>query len=132
MCSTLEAVPAILLLLFHTLSYYYCFVCLWLLWCRLGDKVKVQWKLASLKRRDDGLLELTYETPSGKQTLLSRSVLLTTPSYIAADVLQPLSVSPRHAHHGLIQGLLTASPRVGGRGHSPREAMARGGPWLRL
>ena len=58
----------------------------------LGSKVKLSWKLSSISKLDNGLFKLTYETPEGSVTLLGKSVILTVPSYVASDLLRPLSV----------------------------------------
>jgi len=60
--------------------------------CRLGDKVKVNWKLTAIKKLTDGGYTLTYETPEGTKTVGARSLVLTVPSYVAKDILRPLSV----------------------------------------
>jgi len=61
---------------------------------RLGSKVKLSWKLTSIKKMDDYGYTLTYETPEGTISVQTRSVVLTVPSYIASSLLRPLSVSP--------------------------------------
>ncbi|KGN49787.1 protoporphyrinogen oxidase 1, chloroplastic [Cucumis sativus] len=57
----------------------------------LGSKVKVSWKLSSISKVDDGGYSLTYETPEGLVSILSRSVIMTVPSYIAGTLLRPIS-----------------------------------------
>ncbi|KAI4349815.1 hypothetical protein L6164_010368 [Bauhinia variegata] len=58
---------------------------------RLGNKVKLSWKLSSVSRLDNGEYSLTYETPEGVASLLSKSVVMTIPSYVASTLLRPLS-----------------------------------------
>jgi hypothetical protein len=59
---------------------------------RLGSNVKLSWKLGSVIKLDSGGYSLTYETPEGLVSLLSKSVVFTIPSHIASTLLQPLSV----------------------------------------
>ena len=42
--------------------------------------------------KDKDMFVLDYETPDGKETIQSKSIALTVPSYVAADLLQSLSV----------------------------------------
>lgn len=57
---------------------------------QLGDKVKLNWKLTTIKKTDAGYA-LTYETPEGTKTVQARSLVLTVPAYIAKEILRPLS-----------------------------------------
>lgn len=59
---------------------------------RLGSKVKLSWKLSSISKLDSGEYSLTYETPEGLVSVLSKSVVMTVPSYVASSLLRPLSV----------------------------------------
>ncbi|CAN0885161.1 Protoporphyrinogen oxidase 1, chloroplastic [Linum grandiflorum] len=59
---------------------------------RLGDKVKLSWKLSSISKLESGGgYSLTFETPDGLVAVQSKSVVLTVPSHIASNLLQPLS-----------------------------------------
>lgn len=58
---------------------------------RLGSKVKLSWKLSSITKTEKGGYRLTYETPEGVVTLQSRSIVMTVPSYVASNILRPLS-----------------------------------------
>jgi len=60
---------------------------------RLGNKVKLSWKLSSISKLDSGEYSLTYETPEGVVSLQCKTVVLTIPSYVASTLLRPLSVS---------------------------------------
>lgn len=60
---------------------------------RLGNKVKLSWKLSSISKLDGGEYTLTYETPEGMVSLKSKTVVMTIPSYVASTLLRPLSVS---------------------------------------
>lgn len=55
------------------------------------DTVRVNWKLASITRTPAGTFTLVYETPEGKQEVVTRSLLLTVPAYVAADLIQPVA-----------------------------------------
>ena len=48
----------------------------------------MQWKLTGIKKQGDGTLSLTYSTPDGDKTLRARTVALTVPAYVAADLLE--------------------------------------------
>lgn len=54
---------------------------------KIGDKIRCNWKLASISRTPEGLYNLAYDTPNGSQTVTARTVVLTTPAYVAADLL---------------------------------------------
>lgn len=58
---------------------------------RLGNKVKLSWKLLSISKLDSGEYSLTYETPEGVVSLQSKTVIMTIPSHVASPLLQPLS-----------------------------------------
>lgn len=64
---------------------------------RLGSKVKLSWKLLAISKSEDGGYMLTYETPEGLVSVLSRSVVMTVPSYVAGSLLRPLSASAANA-----------------------------------
>lgn len=58
---------------------------------RLGSKVKLSWKLSSLKKLDGGGYNLIYETPKGLVSVQAKSVVITVPSYVASSLIRPLS-----------------------------------------
>jgi hypothetical protein len=60
---------------------------------RLGNKVKLSWKLTSITKSDSKGYALVYETPEGIVSVQAKSVIMPIPSYIASDILRPLSVS---------------------------------------
>ncbi|CAL0320901.1 unnamed protein product [Lupinus luteus] len=64
---------------------------------RLGNKVKLSWKLSSISKLDDGEYSLTYETPEGVVSLKSKTVVMTIPSYVASTLLRPLSAAAADA-----------------------------------
>eukprot|EP00899_Mesostigma_viride_P013804 jgi/Mesvir1/22424/Mv17900-RA.1 len=58
----------------------------------LGDKLKLNWKLDKIEKAPGGKgYVLTYSTPSGPATVNAKTVILTTPSYVAAELLRPLA-----------------------------------------
>jgi len=61
--------------------------------CSLGSKVKLSWKLTSITKSDGKGYVLVYETPEGVVSVQAKSVIMTIPSYVASDILRPLSVS---------------------------------------
>ncbi|KAG9459995.1 hypothetical protein H6P81_004503 [Aristolochia fimbriata] len=58
---------------------------------RLGSKVKLSWKLSSIKKLDGHGYTLIYETPEGLVSVKAKSVVMTVPSYVASSLLRPLS-----------------------------------------
>eukprot|EP00271_Cylindrocystis_brebissonii_P010529 TRINITY_DN26728_c0_g1_i1.p1 TRINITY_DN26728_c0_g1~~TRINITY_DN26728_c0_g1_i1.p1 ORF type:complete len:583 (-),score=118.96 TRINITY_DN26728_c0_g1_i1:385-2133(-) len=59
---------------------------------RLGeDAVKLSWELLKVEKTKEGVFRLEYKTPEGKKTLESRSVVLTVPSHVAAEIVRPLA-----------------------------------------
>ncbi|KAK1277955.1 hypothetical protein QJS04_geneDACA015777 [Acorus gramineus] len=58
---------------------------------RLGSKVKLSWKLSSIKKSDSQGYILTYETPEGLISVKTKCIVMTTPSYVASSLLRPLS-----------------------------------------
>lgn len=54
--------------------------------------MKLSWKLLNISKLDSGHYNLIYETPEGSVSLLSKSVVMTVPSYVASSLLHPLSV----------------------------------------
>ncbi|KAL9269799.1 Protoporphyrinogen oxidase 1, chloroplastic-like protein [Drosera capensis] len=64
---------------------------------RLGNKVKLSWKLCSMSKLVNGEYRLTYETPEGSVSVKSRSVIFTVPSHVASSLLRPLSAAAADA-----------------------------------
>ncbi|ERN02059.1 protoporphyrinogen oxidase 1, chloroplastic [Amborella trichopoda] len=58
---------------------------------RLGGKVKLSWKLSSIKQLDGRGYTLSYDTPEGSLSIRTKSIILTVPSYVASSILHPLS-----------------------------------------
>uniref|UniRef100_A0AAU8JQH1 Protoporphyrinogen oxidase n=1 Tax=Ambrosia trifida TaxID=4214 RepID=A0AAU8JQH1_AMBTR len=58
---------------------------------RLGSRVKVSWKLINISKLENRGYNLTYETPNGFASLQTKTVVMTVPSYVASDLLRPLS-----------------------------------------
>jgi len=54
----------------------------------IEPNVRVNWKLTSIARTPAGNFKLSYDTPGGQQTVEARTVALTVPAYVAADLLQ--------------------------------------------
>ena len=56
---------------------------------QMSDHIKCNWKLASLtKNAATGLYDLVYETPDGSQTVHAKTVALTAPAYVVADLVE--------------------------------------------
>lgn len=65
----------------------------------LGNKVRLSWKLSNIKKLDVGGYILIYETPEGLISVRTKSVVITVPSYVASDLLRPLSVCSAEEQH---------------------------------
>ncbi|KVH94559.1 protoporphyrinogen oxidase 1, chloroplastic [Cynara cardunculus var. scolymus] len=64
---------------------------------RLGSRVKLSWKLTSISKLVNRGYRLTYETPNGFASLQTKTVVMTVPSYVASDLLRPLSLGAADA-----------------------------------
>ena len=49
----------------------------------------------NISKTESGMFEMQYDTPDGTKTVLSKSIALTVPSYVAANLLQEFSVSAK-------------------------------------
>ncbi|KAL2897482.1 Protoporphyrinogen oxidase 1 chloroplastic [Bienertia sinuspersici] len=58
---------------------------------RLGSKVKLSWTLSGIAKSHNGEYILTYETPHGPVSVMTKTVVMTVPSYVASSLLRPLS-----------------------------------------
>ena len=58
---------------------------------RIGDDVRLNWKLASLTKRDDGKYVALYSTPDGDVQVVAKSVALTTPARATAGILSEIA-----------------------------------------
>lgn len=56
----------------------------------LGDRLKLNWHLLGLRPTERQTYIADFSTPSGNQRVETRTVVLTTPSYVTAELLQPL------------------------------------------
>ncbi|WP_341732669.1 protoporphyrinogen oxidase [Microcoleus sp. EPA2] len=56
----------------------------------LGDRLKLNWHLTGLQRTEHKTYIAEFSTPDGPQQVETRTVVLTTPAYVAADLLQSL------------------------------------------
>lgn len=68
---------------------------------RLGDRVKLNWHLLSLRPTERQTYFADFSTPEGAVRIETRSVVLTTPTYITADLLQPLQPEIASALQGI-------------------------------
>lgn len=56
---------------------------------KVKESIRTSWKLTSItKNKDTGIFELSYETPEGTKLIQSKTVALTVPSYVAADLFK--------------------------------------------
>ncbi|MEZ2239096.1 protoporphyrinogen oxidase [Microcoleus sp.] len=56
----------------------------------LGDRLKLNWHLTGLQRTEHKTYIAQFSTPDGPQQVETRTVVLTTPAYMAADLLKSL------------------------------------------
>ena len=59
----------------------------------LGDRLRLNWHLTRLDRTERETYIAVFSTPDGQQEVEARTVVLTTPAYITAELLQPLQPS---------------------------------------
>ncbi|MBW4681817.1 MAG: protoporphyrinogen oxidase [Microcoleus vaginatus WJT46-NPBG5] len=64
---------------------------------KLGENLKLNWHLLRLRPTDRQTYLAEFSTPEGSQQVEARSVVLTTPAYVTAELLQPLQPSISHA-----------------------------------
>ncbi len=60
---------------------------------QLADRLKLNWHLTRLDRTERETYIAVFSTPDGQQEVEARTVVLTTPAYITAELLQPLQPS---------------------------------------
>jgi len=58
---------------------------------QLGDTVKLNWSLTQLRPTEHQTYIAEFSTPEGSQQVEARTVVLTTPAYVTAELLQPLT-----------------------------------------
>nr|GEX36984.1 protoporphyrinogen oxidase 1, chloroplastic [Tanacetum cinerariifolium] len=58
---------------------------------KLGSRVKLSWKLIGISKLENRGYNLTYETPNGVESVQTKTIVMTVPSYVASDLLRPLS-----------------------------------------
>jgi oxygen-dependent protoporphyrinogen oxidase len=56
----------------------------------LGDRLKLNWHLTRLQRTERQTYIAEFSTPDGPQQIEVRTVVLTTPAYVTAELLEPL------------------------------------------
>ncbi|MBE9097379.1 protoporphyrinogen oxidase, partial [Tychonema sp. LEGE 07203] len=57
---------------------------------QLGDRLKLNWHLTRLDRTERETYIAVFSTPDGQQEVEARTVVLTTPAYVTAELLEPL------------------------------------------
>ncbi|NEO27700.1 MAG: protoporphyrinogen oxidase [Kamptonema sp. SIO4C4] len=57
----------------------------------LKDQLRLNWAVTHLERTPQNTYIAHFDTPDGAQQIETRSLVLTTPAYITADLLNPLS-----------------------------------------
>mgnify|MGYP001971283351 FL=1 len=56
-----------------------------------SEKVKLEWKVTKIAKRDDGSFAITYDTPDGVKTITTATVVMTAPAYVTADTVQDMA-----------------------------------------
>lgn len=56
----------------------------------LGEAVKLSWHLTGIRRTEQKTYIAEFSTPDGDRQVESRSLVLSTPAYVAAELLKPL------------------------------------------
>ena len=82
---------------------------------RLGDRVKLQWKLVAIRPTERNTYLCEMETPEGNKTIETRSLVLTTPAYITSELLADLAPSGSKALEEIpyppVAGVIVAYPK---------------------
>ena len=60
---------------------------------QLGDRLKLKWHLTRIDRTPRNTYIAVFSTPDGQQEVEARTVVLTTPAYVTAELLEPLQPS---------------------------------------
>ena len=60
---------------------------------QLGDQLRLNWTLKGLTRREDQIYLADFSTSQGLQQVEAKTVVLTTPADVTADILRPLDSS---------------------------------------
>lgn len=58
---------------------------------RLGDRLRLEWRLDALQKTDDGKYSATYETPDGPRTIIAKTVAITAPANASAHILKDIA-----------------------------------------
>ncbi|MGL5081855.1 MAG: protoporphyrinogen oxidase [Microcoleaceae cyanobacterium] len=64
---------------------------------QLGDQIKLHWQLTHLSPTAQQTYQAEFLTPEGQQQVEARTVVLTTPAHISAEILRPLSLQVSQA-----------------------------------
>ena len=56
----------------------------------LGNNIKLQWKATKIEKNQEGGYKATFDTPTGVQTVLAKTIVSTVPAHSIANVLQPV------------------------------------------
>ncbi|MDY7023937.1 MAG: protoporphyrinogen oxidase [Cyanobacteriota bacterium] len=57
---------------------------------KLGDQLKLNWQLTRLDRSENQTYRAEFSTPEGVKQVETRTVVMTTPAYVTAEILKPL------------------------------------------
>ncbi|MGB3532728.1 MAG: protoporphyrinogen oxidase [Microcoleaceae cyanobacterium] len=60
---------------------------------QIGDRLQLNWTLKHLSRREDKIYVAEFSTPQGRQQVEAKTVVLTAPAHVVAEILQPLHSS---------------------------------------
>ncbi|MEG3859611.1 protoporphyrinogen oxidase [Microcoleus sp. herbarium12] len=60
---------------------------------QLTDRLKLNWHLTRIDRTERDTYIAVFSTPDGQQEVEARTVVLTTPAYVTAELLEPLEPS---------------------------------------
>ena len=55
------------------------------------DVVKLEWKVTKISREDDGSFTIDYDTPDGATTIRAKTVVMTAPACVTAEVVKDLA-----------------------------------------
>jgi len=67
---------------------------------QIREKIRVGWVLKAIAKEGDNY-KLTYDTPQGSSSVVTRSVVMTAPAWAVADVLRPTCPAAADALEGI-------------------------------
>lgn len=81
---------------------------------KLGDDVKLEWKMTGLQSLEDGRYRATYDTPDGPRNVVAKAVAITAPARAAASILNDVAPGTKRyedIHYPAVWSVSLAYPK---------------------